>query len=318
MIEYRSFLNTDPPALIEIWQKQTPSRSTSQVLSRKSLDQMVLSKPYFDPAGLIIALADGVPIGFVHVGFGPNEELSDIDHSIGILGQLRVVESEQSKEVANGLLGLAVEYLKGKGATTCFAGSRFPHSPFYTGLYGGSRIPGVPAEDIETAAFLKEYGFTTGQRILVKQLDLQGYRAPVSRSQMSVRRQYQVAAIVDPLIPNWWDSCTFGWSEIFGFRVVRRSDQAVCGNVMFWDIQPLSAQWGKSTMGQIDLEIDEDLRGQGLATFLVGESLRHLSQQGVACIEAQFKETDEPAISVARRIGFQEVSEGHEMELSLV
>ena len=43
-----------------------------QPVTANLLEQLVFSKPYFDPAGLIIALVDNVPVGFVHAGFGAN------------------------------------------------------------------------------------------------------------------------------------------------------------------------------------------------------------------------------------------------------
>ena len=318
VIEYRSFLNTDPPALIDIWQSQPPMRCLATVLSPADLDQMVLAKPYFDAAGLILAVDDGKPIGFVHAGFGPAPGWGGIDQSVGIISQLRVIESDQAAELSHELLTRAASYLADSGSTICYAGSKFPCSPFYLGLYGGSRIPGIPIEDGFMSVALQRFGFQTGERILVFQRNLQEFRPPISRSQMAVRRMYQVIPTVDPMLPNWWDCCSFGWSEIFGFRVSQRSDQQVVGSVLFWEIQPLSKDWGQLTMGLVEMQIDEFVRGQGLATFLIGESLRHLAAQRVASVEVQLRESNEPAISVARRMGFEQISEGREMTLSLM
>ncbi len=317
MIEYRSFLNTDPPALIDIWQNQPPMRCLASVLSHADLDQMVLAKPYFDAAGLILAVDDGKPVGFVHAGFGPAPGWGGVDESVGIISQLRVINSDQAAEVSRELLIRAASYLAGSGATICYAGSKFPCSPFYLGLYGGSRIPGIPIEDEFMSTALQRFGFQTGDRILVLQRSLQEFRQPISRSQMAVRRMYQVIPTVDPLLPNWWDCCSFGWSEIFGFRVSQRSDQQIVGKVMYWEIQPLSKHWGQLTMGLVEMEIDEFVRGQGLATFLIGESLRYLAAQKVDRVEVQLRESNEPAINVARRMGFELISEGREMTMSL-
>ncbi len=314
VIEYRSFLNTDPPAIIDIWQKQRPMRCLSSVISRQLLDQMVLAKPYFDPTGLILAFDDGEPVGFVHASFGPDQVRGGIDYSTGVISQLRLVEDHGGDSTAHELLDRAVSYLQTRGAVTCFAGSRFPFAPFYLGLYGGSRIPGVPEEDEPMSTAMQRFGFVPGEAILIMQRSLQGYRPPINRTQMAIRRQYQVAAIVDPLLPNWWECCTFGWSEIYGFRVLRRGDQQVVGGVMLWEIQPLSNVWGRLTMGLVDLEIAQEQRQQGLATFLIGETFRHLTQQGVASVEVQIRESDQGAMRVAQKMGFEIISRGHEMQ----
>lgn len=317
MIEYRSFLNTDPPFLIDIWRNQPPMRCLASTLTHADLDQLILAKPYFDAAGLILALDDGKPVGFVHAGFGPAPGWEGVDQSVGIISQLRVIDFDQAPEVSRELLHRAANYLAGCGATICYGGSKFPCSPFYLGLYGGSRIPGIPVEDELMSVALQRFGFQTGERILVFQRSLQEFRPPVSRSQMAVRRMYRVMPTVDPLLPNWWDCCSFGWSEILGFRLAQRSDQQVVGSVMFWEIQPLSKHWSEPTTGLVAMEIEEIVRGQGLATFLIGESLRYLAAQRVTRVEMQLRESNEPAISVARRMGFELISEGREMTLSL-
>ncbi len=317
MITYRNFLNTDPPALVDIWQQQPACRSLAQVVSRKVLDQMVFAKPYFDPSGLTIAFAADAPVGFIHLGFAPNASLNSVDHSQGIVSQLQVVDREDAAEIALGLWEHAKEYFRRHGAKTIWAGSKFPYAPFYTGLYGGSRIPGVPDEDLRTNQLLTQIGFCLGDSIDVMQINLTGFRPPVNRAQMSVRRGYQVSAIVDPLLQNWWECCTYGWAEIFGFRIVDRSSSNIVGRVMFWDIQPISTQWGTSTMGLVDLRIEDRLRQQGLATFLICESLRHLATQGVSCVEFQMRSNDQATIALAEKIGFQKTSQGSEMSISL-
>ena len=317
MIEIRSFLNTDPPAIVDIWQQQKPLRCLSQVMNRQLLDRMVLAKPYFDPAGLLVAFDNGKPVGFVHAGFCPNQEHSCVDYSRGVISQLQVSNCDSSDEVASSLLESALAYLKSRGAKSCFAGGAFPDAPFYVGLYGGSRIPGVPEEDAELFERLSRIGFQSCEQIHVMQLNLVGFRPAVNRALMTVRRQYQVAAIVDPLLPNWWECCTYGWAEVFGFRVIRRSDKQVVGSVLFWEIQPLSSQWGKVTMGLVDLAIEENARKQGIGTFLINESLRHLADSGVACVEIQLRGSDEPAIAIARKTGFEQISQGREMRLEL-
>ena len=47
-------------------------------MSVSVLERHVFSKPFFDRQGFILALQDGKLVVFVHAGFGPNEQLSDI------------------------------------------------------------------------------------------------------------------------------------------------------------------------------------------------------------------------------------------------
>ena len=63
-------------------------------------------------------------------------------------------------------------------------------------------------------------------------------------------------------------------------------------------------------MGMIDLLIDENDRRKGLATFLISEALRHLSESGIALIHAQVPQTNEPSLNLLRKLGFEEVDYG--------
>ena len=127
---------------------------------------------------------------------------------------------------------------------------------------------------------------------------------------MSLRRRYQINAVADPLETSWWESCTLGMAERDRFSVYDKANQNVCGSVQFWDMQPLASGYGYKARGMRDLNVPEELRRGGIATFLVGEALRHLMQQGVGLVEAQTRESDQPAIGVFRKLGFEVVGQG--------
>ena len=79
MIRYRTFRNDDPPALTAIWNAAGLGRGAATPISPGLFDRDILAKPYFDPAGLIVAEDNETPIGFAHAGFGPNEDETEID-----------------------------------------------------------------------------------------------------------------------------------------------------------------------------------------------------------------------------------------------
>ena len=59
MIEYRHFRNCDSPGIVGLWRRQPPLHGRVQPMSAGMLETYVLSKPYFDPAGMILAIEDG-------------------------------------------------------------------------------------------------------------------------------------------------------------------------------------------------------------------------------------------------------------------
>ncbi len=322
MIEYRPFLNTDPPLIVEIWNRQPPIRSQVAMVTPDLLEYHVFSKQYFDRAGMFLAIDNSgdkpTPLGFVHAGFSVNAKLDDLNHSIGIICQLKTIESENQREVGSELLRLACKYLSTRGATEVHVGSDFPNAPFYLGLYGGSRLPGVMAADKATISALLAAHFEPRDKICVLERLLSGFRTIVDRKQMGLRRQYVISADGDPVERSWWESCTLGRSDRDRFTVASKTSPAECGTVSYWDLEPMAGQWGSPAKGLYDLAVSADLRRSGMATFLVGESLRRLMQNGVGLVEAQARQSDEASMGVFHKLGFQQVAEGMLMRKSLV
>ena len=141
-------------------------RAVVDSFDRATLDSTVLSKPYFDRQGFILAVEGERPAGFVHAGFGPNQMLSDLDWSKGIISQLRIGDCESPHEVAKELLQRATDYLQSKGAREVRFGGYFPHAPFYLGLYGGSQLGGVLEEDDLPRSALGDFGFVESGKVL--------------------------------------------------------------------------------------------------------------------------------------------------------
>ena len=321
MITYRPFLNTDPPHILDVWKRQPPLRGQVGSLTSDLLEQQVFSKPFFDRDGLWLAIDESneqpQANGFVHAALGPNEALDDVDPAAGVICQLKTVDHEQRGSVAAQLLQHACDYLKQRGAREVRYGGWFPNAPFYHGLYGGSRVPGVLADDVATLNALKEAGFEQHDTISVCELSLTGFKGIVNRQQMMLRRTYVIRNDGDPLARTWWENCTLGGSNRDRFTVASKISPEECGWVSYWDMEPLASQWNVTARGLYDLSIAPQLQRAGLATFLVGESLRHLMQQGVTMVEAQARQSDGASLGVFKKLGFQEVRQGILMQKTL-
>lgn len=292
-------------------------RAVVDSLSRSTLDTFVFSKPFFDRHGLTLAFEDDKPIGFVHAGFGPNADHSDLDFSIGIISALRTVEGDSISQISRELLTRACDYLRAKGATDVHFGSQYPYSPFYLGLYGGAQIGGVLDEDESTATSLREFGFTESEKIITYSRTLAGFRTIVDRHQMSIRRQFQITAVADPIEQSWWECCTLGLAERDCFHAVQRSCADAAATVRYWDIQPLASKWGVSARGIHELMIQPGQDESGLKLFLLGESMRHLRQQGIGLVEAQCPASDRSTIECLEMLKYQQTGQSTPMSLSV-
>ena len=101
MVQYRSFRNTDPPHLVDVWNESFTSRGIARLRHSTVLERHVFAKPYFDASGLIIAEENGHRLGFVHAGFGPNQRETMLGKLEGVICVVAVRPSHQRKGIGS-------------------------------------------------------------------------------------------------------------------------------------------------------------------------------------------------------------------------
>ncbi len=274
------------------------------------LEQFVFSKPFFDPAGLIVALHNNVAIGFAHAGFGVNDEENRITTDIGTTYQLVLHAEHRQDELAGELLAHAEAYLREQGAKVIYAGGIRPLNAFYLGLYGGSELPGVLVGDTVFHNACRERGYREIDRVHVLQLDLACFRAAITRNQRQLRREMVCQEIPSPPVKTWWEACTTGAFERIQFLLTRPNSCQPLADVWFWDIEPLSTAWGSPTAGMFDLSVAPAERRKGLATFLLGEAFDRLRSRGILSVEAHTMQQNGPALALYMKLGFKQNDEG--------
>src|SRR5262249_40513947 len=99
VIQFRTFRNTDPPVLVEIWNESLTGRGATRLRAATLLEHCLFAKQYFDPAGLLIAEDEGKPVGFAHAGFGPNAAETALSHEVGIICAIAVRPSHRRQKV---------------------------------------------------------------------------------------------------------------------------------------------------------------------------------------------------------------------------
>ncbi|HEX3600590.1 MAG TPA: GNAT family N-acetyltransferase [Lacipirellulaceae bacterium] len=307
---FRTFRNTDPPAIAQIWREQPQQRGLAQPITPGILEQFVFSKPYFDPAGLIVATLDGKPVGFAHAGFGPNDEHTALSTEIGTTYKLMLRAEHRRVELATQLLAQSESYLRGRGAKVIYAGGIRPLNAFYLGLYGGSELPGILASDQTFNDACRESGYREIDRVVVLLLELSTFRAPIARNLRQLRREVTFHETQAPRARDWWECCTTGAFERMRFHLARPGSAEPAADVWFWDVEPLSSSWGAPAAGMFDLNVSDSQRRRGLATFLLGEAFERLRTRGVLLVEAQTMQHNAPALALYQKLGFKKVDEG--------
>jgi ribosomal protein S18 acetylase RimI-like enzyme len=308
--QFRPFQNTDPPHLAEIWRSQPPQRGVMQPISPLLFEQFLFSKPYFDPAGLIVALRDGRRVGYVHAGFGPTDDGSAVSTEMGTTYLLMLHADANDPALADELLARSEAYLREQGSTLIYAGGIRPLNGFYLGLYGGSELPGVLHTDLNFVEACRRNGYREIDRVLILRRDLRDFRLAVTREQRQLRRTVANGESYCPPSANWWEACTTGSFERLDFYVQLIDSTQLLGKVSFWDVEPLSTGWGVPTAGMFDLEVTNDSRRKGLATFLLGEAFNRLKNRGIMMVEAQTMQANAPALALYQKLGFETAGHG--------
>jgi ribosomal protein S18 acetylase RimI-like enzyme len=308
--QFRPFRNSDPPRIADIWRSQPAQRGLMQPVTAGILEQFVFSKPYFDPEGLIVALANDTVVGFLHAGFGANDDETDISIDLGTTYQLMLHADHRNDALADDLLARGEAYLRSRGSKVIYVGGIRPLNAFYLGLYGGSELPGVLQTDPVLNAAALRNGYREVDRVHILQLELAKFRAPISRSLRQLRREVSSSEIYCPEAKSRWDAFTMGAFERLRFALSVGGNDRPLAEVDFWDIEPLSARWSAATAGMFDLRVADDRRRQGLATYLLVEAFERLKSRGIVLVEAQTMQHNAPALALYAKLGFSKVDEG--------
>jgi GNAT superfamily N-acetyltransferase len=274
------------------------------------IEEHVLAKPWFDREGLIVAVDGARPVGFIHAGFGADGDHCNIDCREGTTCLILVAPHENRPMIAHELMAASEDYLRRRGAQQIYAGSQFPLNPFYLGMYGSSEVAGVLASNSGWVDLLTASGYQPRIRRVLAGRTLGGFRAPVDRKQMQVRRKFKVAEPLIAIPDNWWDACVWALHEWTRFNLVLPGGGEPIISATFWDVQPLGHNWGVQTVGLVKLEDTPEARQEGLTTYLLADALRTYQSAGYAQFEAQAATTDVSLRAIFVELGLNEYDEG--------
>lgn len=312
MVHYRTFRNTDPPRLVDVWNQAFPGRGAVTLRNSTPLERFVLAKPYFDPAGMILAEEDNRCVGFAHSAvvtpdFRSLEDCGTLKQ--GVICMLGIRPTHRGRGIGPELLRRSEEYLLNRGAQVFLAGGYDRSNPFYFGIYGGANCPGFLQSNPEAEAFFQKSGYRIHQTVLILQLRLD---APLSIADPRfgvLRNQYQVSMRSPRKLKDWWQECTVGVVEPLEFRL-KDKNHALRGRALAWEMEGFSARWGWPAVGVIDFEVDPAYRRAGLGKYLLATILKQLQDQYFQTVEVQIDETNAAAIQFLCPFGFEQVDLG--------
>ena len=310
-MKYRPFRNFDPPALVALWNESMTCRGAVEIRSSALFETIILDKPYFDPYGLIIAETDdGEIVGFVQTGFGPREDFSAVQWSVGVVCMLVVHPAHRRRGIGTELLVRAETYLRAQGSRSIQAGSQRPNKPFFLGLYGGSNAPGFLESDTAIHPFLLHHGYETHLKINVFNRRVDVPLNIVDPRFAPLRKKYETQVLPQARLGSWWRDSVIGPLEPSEFRLDDRKTGLTVARAMFWEMKDYGWRWGAPAAGVIDVQVRSEYRRQGIGKHLLAQLLRHLAEQYFGIVEVQVPELETEAIRMFKALGFTQADTG--------
>jgi ribosomal protein S18 acetylase RimI-like enzyme len=316
MIAYRAARNTDPPALVQLWNECLAGRGAYPLRTPQTLERWVFSKPYYKNADLILATdgttdeGGGKLVGLALSGFTPGDDGATLDRSRGVICIVVVHPAFRRRGIGRELLRRAEANLRERGAETVAVGATWPDAPYLFGLYGGSSAPGLLESDADYAPFLAEMGYAPAEPVLVFQRPLEEQLSVADGRFGMLRRRYELQTLRAAGIANWWQECQWGVTEPVELQLTDKLTSMPAARAVVWELEGFSWRWGRPTAGLMEVQVRPDLRRLGIGKLLAWHALRLLQDQYFAAVECQVPADDEAAAGLCRSLGMEQIDRG--------
>ena len=183
----RNFRNDDLLTIHRLWCEHWSISGIPCQISLRQFEQAILSRLYFDPKDLLVAVVDGELAGWCHRSRLPNSPQELVIPTL-VVGEM--IGSVTRSQIFSGLLRHA---MADQGANSCSVqlgvGDDWIHG--YGGVDPLGPGVGVLDTDRELAAVAEQFGFTPSSRFVWMEGAVRDFRFPMNRDFMQLRRVTQ-------------------------------------------------------------------------------------------------------------------------------
>lgn len=305
MVQYRTFRNTDPPQLVEIWNEAFAGRGAVRLRNSSPLERFLFAKPIFDPAGLIFAEEDKRCLGFAHAAMVHEDQ-----PETGVICALGVRPEFERRGIGSELLRRSEGYLRARGAKTLYAGPHWPFNPFYLGLYGGCDSPGFLVSDPKAEPFFLRHGYKISLKTLVMQRLLDQPVRIIDPRFSPHRQRFQVRARSPRTLHGYWKECVLGFLDPLELQLEDKQTNSMAAVSLVWEMDLFGQRWNRPAIGIMGFEVEPKLRRLGIGKFLLSQLLRQVQEQYFEIAEVHLREDNQPAIQFLKSLAFEHIDTG--------
>lgn len=193
MLEIRSFLNADLPHLADIWCIHHAMYRNPPNVRHAVFEQAVASRLFFDPSRLLVATIDRTPVAWCH--WFPMADRAASLKAFCFLSQPAAVDA------ASALLSHAEQQAAVSGNAELMVGVHFEIACGYQGLEPVGHGLCVDVADDRTNTLLEAAGYQERKRIDRWEAMTVGYRPPVNRDLLMLRRTTKIKREAPEFLP---------------------------------------------------------------------------------------------------------------------
>lgn len=193
MLRIRSFLNADLPHLADIWCIHHATYRSPPLVSHAVFEQAVASRLFFDPLRLLVATIDDRPIAWCH-WFAAGDQTASLE-------AFCFLPDASAAEAAPELLRHVQEDAAAAGMTALLVGVHFQSRHGYQGLDPVGHGFGVDVADDRINTLLEAFDFQEKKRFDRWEVTTSGYRPPVNRDLLMLRRTTKMRRETSSFLP---------------------------------------------------------------------------------------------------------------------
>jgi hypothetical protein len=208
----RPFQNSDLPGIFEVWIRHWKAARQTPPVSVSILERAILSRNFFRPEFLQVALADGQVIAWAHSFLNETSEkqspqqlafgdgTSDVTGAKSATIAAFCFADEPGLAICDQLLKAVETNLLAAGITRIDVGLVRDDRHGYAGLAPIGHGIGVPVSDARTGSLLSRRGYHVARSIDRMVVQTSMYRPPVNRAFLQFRRSTRLGYV--PVLPS--------------------------------------------------------------------------------------------------------------------
>lgn len=287
------------PGAVAVYNAETAAEAHIAPLSPDLFQELVVTKSYFDPAGVFVAIRAGTVIGWVHACVAPGSE--GHHHPARSIPHIRMLVFDRDRpKVGQALVSEATQWLEqsvSKHANTdaILALHARAGYPFYRGIWmGGEPLGPVTMPHVQMA--LQVGGYRNSQESIFMVAEMEAL-LPAYRASLAVE-------IHEESMPMAHEAMRESWIGFEPMRTCAMVGESEVGSIGWVILPHVGRRLGAPCVNIWSLGVQEQHRRKGIASALVSHIMRRGYESGARFASLATQLWNAPAHATYTKMSF--------------